>query len=71
MSEGVRSILTTTTRSGIVVLVDLDGTFCGSYNGGVGVDLRIDQPCLDVPGDDEINGGLKVLGQMLRDTSQE
>jgi len=52
--------LTTTTRGGIVVLVDLDRTFCGSYNGAGGVGLRIDQPRLDIPSD-EMNDAV-VLG---------
>jgi len=41
--------LTTTGHNCIVVLGDLDGTFCVSYDGGVGVNLRIDQPRLDIP----------------------
>ena len=44
--------LTTTARGGIVVLVNLDRTFCGSYNGAVRIGLRVDQPRLDIPSDE-------------------
>jgi hypothetical protein len=40
--SGVSATLTTTASNGVVVLVDLDGTFCASYNGAVGFGLRID-----------------------------
>ena len=41
--------LTATARSGVVVLIDLYRTFCGSYGGTGGVGLRINQPRLDIP----------------------
>jgi len=47
--------LTTAARGGIVVLVNPNRTFCGSYGGVGGVGLRIDQPRLDIP-DNEMNG---------------
>ena len=53
-------LLTTTARDGIIVLVNLDGTFCAPYNGAVGVGLRIDEPCLDIPGNDRINDGVMI-----------
>ena len=41
--------LTTTARSGIVTLVNLDRTFRVSYSGVGGIGLRVDQPRLDIP----------------------
>jgi hypothetical protein len=59
----VSATLTTTAHNSIIVLVNLDRTFCGSDSGGVeGVGLRIDQPRLDIPGDDGMNGEVMVLG---------
>jgi len=55
-----RMPLTTTARGGIIVLVNLDRTFCGSHNGADGVGLRIDQPRLDIPSD-EMNGDVVAL----------
>jgi len=57
--EGGGIPLTTTARGGIVVLVDPNGTFCGSYSSVGGVGLRIDQPRLDIP-DNEMNGDVVV-----------
>lgn len=62
--------LTTTAYNSIVVLADLNGTFCASHNGGVRVDLRIDQPRLDIPSEDGVNEGVVVLGQRLMNTLQ-
>ena len=62
MWEGVNATLTTTAHNGIVVLIDLDGTFCAPYNGGVGVGLRIDQPRLDIPSDGEMNDDAAAPG---------
>lgn len=47
--------LTTTARGGIIILVNLDRTFCGSYSGAGGVGLRIDQPRLDIPSNEMDN----------------
>ena len=52
--------LTTTARDGIVILVNLDRTFCSSYDGAGRVGLRIDQSRLDIP-NDETNGDVMVL----------
>ena len=41
--------LTTAARGGVVVLIDLYRTFCGSYSGAGGIGLRINQPRLDIP----------------------
>ena len=52
------NLLTTRARGGIIVLVNLDGTFCVPYSVGGGVGLRIDQPRLDIP--NEMNVGIIV-----------
>lgn len=72
MTEGVIrfATLTTTAHSGVAVLADLDRTFCGSHISG-GAIGSINQPRLDIPGENEMNGSVMVLRQRLINTLRE